>query len=331
MKSAKSLLSPKNKIILILSYGLFVLFMDKIFLGLQYLLGKVGIRLPSSATLNLIPVYLLILYILFFIVVLLIDKKPLKFVGITSFSGKGIKLMIGFVFLLMPLALLGRLLDPGFDSWYGSAVGILTIKGLVLFSLLMPFFVIKEEIIVRGIMQSKLSTYGFLWMSIALSINFAIAHFYLPEVGLRHIIIWVVSVFIGSFFLIILFDMTKNLWLSILLHLIYNIAICLQIYLHVMNPRAETIFWVICMIGAVVSFFVLRTSIWAHFASMKKKNEQKDEHHDAKDARRIGLRLSMPDIIFLVLFALVFPLLIALFPWWVWVIAVLVTSPILFL
>jgi membrane protease YdiL (CAAX protease family) len=198
--------------------------------------------------------------------------------------------MLAFIFLLMPLAFLGRIIDPGYDLWYANGTGITVLSGVLMFCLIMPFFVIKEEIIIRAFFQNRLSVYGFWIMAIGVSINFAFAHFFIPSAGLKHVVVWAISVFLGSFFLIILFEITRNLWLSMLLHLLFNCIIIFQIYLHVAAPGAETVFWIIALVLSAVAYW---------FAG-------KDFIHPFKEKIRA---IPVADIIFLVIFAVLLPVL----------------------
>ncbi|MFH1073001.1 MAG: type II CAAX endopeptidase family protein [Nanoarchaeota archaeon] len=291
-KGQGKILSSKDKILLLVFYFLFVWGMD----SMLRKLSSAGISLPGEMGFILYPLAILLLFIIAFLLVKLISKRPFASYGVKRFASKDFTLMLCFVFLLMPLAFLGRVIDPSFDSWYAGSAGLSTFSGFLLFSLVMPLYVIKEEIIERAVFQSTMRrAYGLFIVFFAISLNFSLAHFfYIPGFGLKHVIVQTASVFIGSFFLIMFFELTGNLWLAILLHLVYNVLISLQIYLHVSSLVWESVFWL--MMGGLF-LLSLRTGLSRIMPSLR--------------SMRIS-KLPVSEWLFLAVFAVVLPVLLIL-------------------
>jgi membrane protease YdiL (CAAX protease family) len=257
----KTALTPWNKIALVLSSFIFVYGAGSL-LGL---LQKNGVRLPFNNAWSF-PLAMLIVVLVAFVIISMIDRASPAHSGFVTPKRRDWRLLLTFLFLLMPLALLGRLIVPSFDFWYAGTADLKTMAGLLLFSLTMPLYVLKEELIERGIMQNRLRTIGFWWMAIAISINFSLAHIVL-QIPLSQILVWTASVFLGSlFFLIPFYEMTKNIWLAILLHLVFNLVIGLQIFLHVARPAHEMIFWIVMMVGSGIALVISFKDIKAFFS-----------------------------------------------------------------
>lgn len=272
-----------EKLMLILVYFLFIAGAGMLLPSLMKSVKFIGSFPGKTACV------VMLLFALIFLIIKLVERKPFSHYGFKRFSKKEFALMLLFILLLMPLAFLGRIIDPGYDLWYAEGTGLTVFSGVLFFALTMPFYVIKEEIIVRALFQNRLRTYGFWWMAIAASLNFAFAHFFIPGEGLKHVIVWAISVFIGSFFLIVFFELTRNMWLSILLHFIFNVTVGLQIYLHVAKPFYEWVFWIIMLIGAAIA----TRYTWKDFL-----------HPFREKMHKIGIS----EIVFLVIFAIILPL-----------------------
>lgn len=234
------------------------------------------------------PLYLMLIFIVFFIIIKQIENKPFSHYGFRK--PKQWNRLVHYLFLLMPLALAARLIDPQYDFDYALDYSLFAITGVLLFNASMPFFVIKEELVFRGILQNKLRAYG-LYMAISISMAFALMHAQIPVDV--HVVSQVVSVFIGSFVLIAFFEITKNLWLAILLHLIYNVVIVFQIWLHVSHGMLEWVFWAVMMIG----FFASIRPLLKDWNMLKWKFP----------------RLLPADIVFLIIFSLILPIALVIF------------------
>jgi len=193
-----------------------------------------------------VPLLFLGLTIFFLVLFKIIEKKSWREYGIKKITTHDFKLSFVFLFLLFPIAFIGRLFDPGFDLWYAKQSGLLTFSGLFFMFLLMPFYVFKEEIFERSLIQSKLSQhYSKVLLAILISLNFSLVHFYVTK-EMSHIVSTVISVFFGSLVLIFLYEATKNVFATMICHLVYNCLIVFQIYLHARNLfLAENIFWIL--------------------------------------------------------------------------------------
>ena len=199
--------------------------------------------------------YGFIFVILFLIIYKFIDKKDFSYYGLRKFNLNDIKKAYYILTLLFPVSLIARLIDGSFDIWYASQIGINNLTSVIVISAFMPLFLIKEEIIERSLIQIKLNKYyGKLLTVIAIGINFGLLHFYFTNNGQNHVIASAIFVIFGGIILAVLFEITKNLFLSIGVHTIYNVLIIVQIYLHLYNGIYEMIFWVILMFLFLLSF-----------------------------------------------------------------------------
>jgi len=249
--------------------------------GTKYLFHYLHIKSNAWFYL-LVPVVMLILY-------KLISKEKWKDYGIKNLNSKNIKLGFYFLFALFPIALIGRLLDPSFDVWYAQQNNLLVFSGLISMSMFMVLYVIKEELFERSLIQSKLSrSYGSFLTAIIVSINFALLHFYFPRVGLNHVVATVISVFFGSLVIVLLYEITKSLFTTIITHLVYNVIIIWQMFLHANNMiLAEVLFWVV--------FGILFALTYKKVVGEIKKI-------------KIKVKLGYLDWVFILIFVLVLPL-----------------------
>lgn len=185
-----------------------------------------------------------------------INKEKFSSFGIKRFSFKDFKLAIYFVLLLFPIAFIARLIDPGFDLWFAQQNGVMGLTGLFIIITIMPLSVAYEEFFMRSLIQSKFSKlYGTMFAIVFLSINFAIAHFYLTNNGLNHVLATVIAVFFGSLVLVALYEITKNVFITFITHLIYNIIILIQIYLHATKQTVpEIVFWILFGVLFLLTF-----------------------------------------------------------------------------
>lgn len=186
---------------------------------------------------NLTAIYsLLIVIILIIIILKIFTKSKTSFYGIKSPSLKDTKLAFLLLFFLFPIPLLGRIIDPSFDSWYSSMYNLSSFITILYFLINLPLFIIKEELIERSLIQSHLSKYYSSFITIlVISINFAILHFFLIPNTYYHSFVTIISVFLGSLIIASLFEITKNVFLTMLIHIIYNLTVFYQIILHINN------------------------------------------------------------------------------------------------
>ena len=234
------------------------LFTSGLLLILSFL--RIPLRFPGATPFMFLLVSILILFLYKFF-----EKKPWKEYGLQKLKKKDFLFSMYFLFLLFPIAFLGRILDPGFDAWYAQQSNLFTFSGLLLSLLLMPLFVIKEEIFERSLIQSKISKhYGSVITGIAVSVNFAFMHFYITQ-DMQHVAATVISVFFGSFVLVFLYEATHNIFATIFTHLLYNLLVVIQIYLHVKEYFVfEIIFWIVFGI----LFFLTFKYCWAEIKKM---------------------------------------------------------------
>ena len=258
MKTHEHKISLKSKIIslilLILFYFLFVYGAGKMLShAISYLL-KNNINLP-------LPLNGVVYYPLVGIVVLLLYK----FIARIKFSELGIqKIKKGdwqytlYIFAaLFVIAVVSRIIDPGFDSWYAGMSNLSAFATFIALMIVMPFQVLHEEIFQRSLLQSTCSrAMGSFYTAIIISASFAIAHFFWIPGSTYHIIINVVFVFLGSLLLVALFEKTRNLLLSFLVHLVYNFVVLFQIFFHINRQY----YWEILLFIAwgLIFFFTAR-------------------------------------------------------------------------
>lgn len=166
-------------------------------------------------------------------------------------------LRTAFVFLglLFPIAILGRITDPGFDLWYAQESNLLTLSGVLLFVPLMALAVFMEEIIERVFLQSRLTSYvGKTLAVVILSVQFAILHYIGRDNGF-HAAMMVVFVFLGSLMIASLFAITQSVVATILLHFLSNLMVTVQIYLHATSAYGgEFLLWLVWGLLFVWSF-----------------------------------------------------------------------------
>ena len=242
---------------------------------------------------NLTAIYSLILTLVIIFAIKLVSNKNYSSFGFKSINKKDLKITFYFFAFLFPIPLLGRLLDPSFDNWFASLYNLGSFLSILYFLVNLPLFTIKEELIERSLIQNYLSNHYNSFITIlAISINFAILHFFLIPNTLYHSFVTVLSVFLGSLIISSLYYLTKNVFLTILLHALYNIVVFLQIILHINNNLiGETILFIIWGILFLMSFSKVMKEIRPLFIAKKEK-------------------LRIFDYTFLIFFTIVFPIIL---------------------
>ncbi|MBS3150089.1 CPBP family intramembrane metalloprotease [Candidatus Woesearchaeota archaeon] len=242
---------------------------------------------------NLPAIYSLIIVILIIILLKIYSKSKTSFYGIKKLNIKDIKLTFLLLFFLFPIPLLGRILDPSFDSWYTSQYNIFSFLAILYFLINLPIFIIKEELIERSLIQNHLSKYySSLITILVVSINFAILHFFLIPNSYYHSFITLASVFLGSLIIVSLYEITKNVFLTMIIHIIYNLTVFYQIILHINNNLLGEI--ILFTIWGLLFLFTFKKSfnlIKPLFISKKQK-------------------LSTADYSFLIFYAILLPIII---------------------
>lgn len=142
--------------------------------------------------------------------------------------------------VLFPVFLLGRLLDPGFDQWFiERAIGG---QPLVQFFLVTSVFVVHEELLLRFLQDRLTALLPLPVALLGLSVFFGLLH-YVPAFP-RHGIGLAVSAFIASFALAVLYDRSRSLLATTVLHLAINAVSLVGILSHV-SGRGERVFWIV--------------------------------------------------------------------------------------
>lgn len=236
-------MKPLHKKLII--YTLALLFSTLIAQGSDYLFR--WLQLYKIPQLTSIPInfslFTLLIVLAIVIIYKLFLKKDLE-EGMKTPKTGNFKSAFYFFALLFPIALFGRLLIPQFDIDYYSANNLGT--ALVPFLIIMLFFVIKEELVERSLIQGSLMKYiNPLLLTFAISINFAMMHLtWFTALGWKNTLALVLSVFFGAFLLTALYNHTKNIYSTLFLHLMVNFLVLFQIILHVKSYYVvEIIFW----------------------------------------------------------------------------------------
>jgi membrane protease YdiL (CAAX protease family) len=190
-------------------------------------------------------IFILFLLLIFFFYNRYEYKIPFKKYFSLNKSVINVFIIIGIAF---PIALLGRLINPEFDIAYGNINNFsnLAFSGILLFLLSTLIIVIREEIIQRLLLQKKISLMIGSFVSIVIiSINFSLYHFfYYSLFGLKTAITALLSIFLVSILISILFEKTKSFLATILAHFLINFLIIIQIFLTFKDLfTIEIIFW----------------------------------------------------------------------------------------
>ena len=191
---------------------------------------------------ELMPILVLILLIFLF---KFLFKDKVKDYGFKKFSFKDFKYAIYMLLFIMPIAFITRVVAPGFDAYYAGLVGLDNFIAFTMFNLFIIPLLIKEELVER-IIQNKLSkAYGSLIAILFLSVNFGLAHYISSNLFFG--LVSVVGVSLGVILIGVVYEKTKNIFLTFIVHLLYDILVVYQIYLHVFYPLLEWIFWVVIL------------------------------------------------------------------------------------
>lgn len=250
----KAKISFKEFVSVIFFYVIFVIFLD---LFVDILVRKTVLGSIFSG-LDLFLFYSVLITVGILVFYKGITKKKYSDLGIKKIKKEDISLAVKIFLMLFPVAFISRILDPSFDKYFSVAYGLGGLSSFIIFILYLPFFAIKEEIFERSFFQSLFSRgYGSLIAPILVAINFSLAHYYNTGV-LSHTLNIVLSVLVGTYLIALLYEKTKNLFITIITHLVYNIFIMFQIYMHVFGLNIlEIVFWTVW--GILFIFFLKRT------------------------------------------------------------------------
>lgn len=166
------------------------------------------------------------------------------------FSRSDLGLSFGAFGLLLAIAAAARIVDGGFDLAYAAAVHLTETERLLPFFGIVTIVVAKEEIFLR-VLQSYLLRWPVWFGAVLLSLNFALLHtpFYAPQ---HTAIVWG-AILTSSFVLALLFAATRNIAMTLFVHIFVDALLLVQIVLHVLHPAIEAWFWVFATLVIVVS------------------------------------------------------------------------------
>ena len=184
----------------------------------------------SFGVVQVYPIFFLLFTLLLLILVLTGLKQSWSWIGFRKPSQGDLHdlwLLLAFVY---PIPLIGRLVVPQFDAWYADRSGLLALGTLASFAILLGLTVIKEEVLERVMQRPLIHTYGPLYASLFLSMNFAALHFFRSP--LAYGLASALSVLPVAFILAALYARTRNIWISLSFHLIFNFVVIGQIILH---------------------------------------------------------------------------------------------------
>jgi len=278
---------------ILLAYFLYVLGLKIILNFLFDSFSGININIPFNVgNFQLYFIYTIIILFIYLLILKFINKRKCSEIGFKSFSKKDLKFALIFVTVLFPVALIARIFDPSFDIWYANREGLLTMLAVVMLWVQMPFIVLKEELIERSLIQSRLTkAYGPLITILAVSINFGIAHFFLSIGGMLHTSMILITVFLGSIIMTTAYEKTKSIFTTMIIHFAYNVIVILQVYLHATEQIIyELIFW---LVWAVLFFMFFKRSaaVFKELFVMPRLSE-----------------IALKEKIFIVIFAVIFPM-----------------------
>lgn len=158
-----------------------------------------------------------------------------------SFNKKIRRLYLLFLFFLMVLSLIFRILFSEFDIQYSKH--IFRYSAFYFLAILL-LYTTNEEILFRGLIQSSLDQVNDILSIIVTSILFTYPHFMLfSEMRLPFTYEATIYVFLSSLILSISLTLSKSYVLPILLHLSYNYYSYIQLYLEIYYPLYEIMLW----------------------------------------------------------------------------------------
>jgi len=176
----------------------------------------------------------------------LIEKKRLGVYGFKKPKKTDIKLAFIVFSMFFPISIASRVLFPAFDFLYANLLRLNYSNVLQFLTFLIPIGVFTEEIGTRALFQSKLSPIFSNRLAIyATIINFTFLHFgWFFSLNLTNFLIIFFTVFAYSIFLAFLFDYTKSIFSTIVVHMLLNTASSLQILFHINNQIFyEVVLW----------------------------------------------------------------------------------------
>ncbi|MBN1386333.1 CPBP family intramembrane metalloprotease [Candidatus Woesearchaeota archaeon] len=235
-----------------LDWVLVLLFSSLLGKGMSYVHYFLLDSLPSLGFVSGFAIYSLIFSLLVVILYVLVSRMGFRKAGFVSPLPSHFMDAIVLFSLLFPIALLGRLIIPQFDfDYYDSSIA----GGILAFFIVMLFFVVREELTERSMIQSTLMAhYSPIVVCIAVSLNFSLFHMtWLGALGWKNTLAMVISIIFGSFLVTVLFVRTSSILATLFFHLLNNVIIVTQIILHVKG----FLLWEICLWVAWAALFVV--------------------------------------------------------------------------
>ena len=234
-----------------------ILFYNAIFVGL----GSYVIRNFFHTQYDSVIFVLLLLGIVIFDSI--IDKKKLSNYGLKKPTTNDIKFALIIFALFFPVSIASRVLFPDFDAMYAPNLGLNYSNILQFLIFIVPIAVLIEEIGVRSLFQSKIfSIFGSRLAIYATIINFTLLHFsWFFSLNLTNFLIVLGTVFAYSIFIAFLFDRTKNILATFLVHILLNAISSLQILFHINNQ----VFYELILWSAWGIYFILLAPLAVDF------------------------------------------------------------------
>lgn len=184
------------------------------------------------------------LFLIGWAIIVFWNRDTLGAFKVTPGTRRDWKAAAGAFGLLLLAAGIGRAIDPSFDTLYASRYGLLTISGIISFIAVLPPLLLNEELYARTLQRLVGAHLPKNLTIVLVALNFALLHISLQWPG--HIASVLVSVFLAAGALTIFFAASGNLLLAYILHVVYDIAVTIQIHLHASGNRSgELIFWLI--------------------------------------------------------------------------------------
>lgn len=292
--------------VILLSYYLYTISGTQVLEWFFSKLSKAGIHAKFTIFgVDLGHFFLIILFGLVLLIFSILIKRKAQDSGFIKFKKEDFFLALFVLCMLFPIAAISRIVDPTFDTWYSLLEPrFLTLAGALSFLPIMVFSVFKEELIERSIIQSSLRPYGPFFAALFTCINFGFAHvFYFKGLFSQQIIVWhlimiYITVFLGSFMIALLFEATRNVWLTMIVHLLYNWIFIFQTYWHLTNLGIELTFWGACLVAMILAWIKLKgekAKIFSYFTKIERP------------------RFRIVDVLFLFFFILGLPILLILY------------------
>lgn len=228
-----------------------ILFYNFILVSFYEILGFLNLYLKIPLKWNSMP--LSPLYFIFVLSLLVFfdrmhEKNPWEHYGIKKIKEEEIGVIFLFFALLFPAALFSRIITPSFDLWYAKFFQ----TNLITLFFLIPLGVLIEEIGERSLLQAKLSSiYDAKTAFYVTAVNYTFLHInWLFGGSIKFGIVILTSAFLYALVTSLLFLYTKNIFLTILLHLSLNLALFLQIFLRINESLRdyEFLFWMTWLI-----------------------------------------------------------------------------------